>query len=282
LDINDLDLQKILRRMDKVEKIESLQNARIKNVIRLSKARERKEQHVILIEGFREISMAVNSGFIIKEMYFSTEVNHHPGTESLFQNLPSSCRKMEVSKPVFEKMAYRENSDGLIALAIPRNITLEELKLSPNPLLLVVEAVEKPGNLGAILRTADAALLDAIIVCDPQTDIYNPNVIRSSLGCIFTQQVVVCTSDEALLFLKKKGIRSFAAALTAHQYYHQTDFKGPSAIVMGTEADGLTNTWLEKADAQVKIPMLGKADSLNVSTSTAILVFEAKRQRGFE
>jgi len=267
--------------MEKIEKIESLQNARIKNVIRLSKARERKEQHIIVIEGFREIEMALNSGFTIRELFFSMEVNLHSDTDNLFQKLPSSCRKMEVSKPVFEKMAYRENSDGLIALAIPRNITLEQLELSENPLLLVVEAIEKPGNLGAILRTADAALLDAIIVCDPQTDIYNPNVIRSSLGCIFTQQVVVCTSDEALSFLKKKGIRSFAAALTAQQYYHQTDFKGPSAIIMGTEADGLTEIWLKKADIQVKIPMLGKADSLNVSTSTAILVFEAKRQRGF-
>jgi TrmH family RNA methyltransferase len=233
------------------------------------------------VEGFREIVMAFKSGFEIKELYFSRETNLHPGTDEFFGQLPKSCHTIEISKAVFEKIAYRENSDGLIALVIPKYLKPEELKLSSNPLILVLESVEKPGNLGAILRTADAAALDAIIVCDTQTDIYNPNVIRSSLGCIFSKQVVTCSTNEAITYLRKNGIKSYAAALTASQYYQETDFREPCAIVMGTEADGLTEAWLKSADSQIKIPMGGKVDSLNVSTSTAILVFEAKRQRGF-
>lgn len=262
-----------------IDKITSLQNPRIKNIVRLSKARERREQNIMVVEGIREIKMALLHGFKISELYFCNETNLH--AEAFIEQLPKAAVTIEVSKTVFEKLAYRENSDGLLALIIPKYLTLDDLELTPNPLILVLESVEKPGNLGAMLRTADAAALDAIIVCDPQTDIYNPNVIRSSLGCIFSQQVATCTSEEAMAFLKKKGIKSFAAALTATQYYHETDLSGPSAIVMGTEADGLTDAWLKGADTQIMIPMSGKVDSLNVSTSAAILVFEAKRQRGF-
>lgn len=264
-----------------MEKITSLQNPRVKNIIRLSKARERREQNLIVVEGFREINMALQSGFEIKELFFTQEANPHKETKELFDRISKSTTLIEVSKVVFEKIAYRENSDGLLALFKPKYLTLNDLKLTKNPLILVLEAVEKPGNLGAILRTADAAAIDAVLVCDPQTDIYNPNVIRSSLGCIFTKQTVTCTTEEAIIFLQGKGIQSFAAALTASKFYHQQDFTGPSAIVMGTEADGLTDTWLKGADSQIKIPMGGKVDSLNVSTSAAILVFEAKRQRGF-
>ena len=264
-----------------IDKIISLQNPRIKNIVRLSKAKERKEQHLMVVEGFREITMAFHSGFEMKELYFSKESNLHIDALKFLDQLPKSTTVIEVGKSVFEKIAYRENSDGLLALAVPKYLALDNLKLMANPLILVLESVEKPGNLGAILRTADAAALDAIIVCDPQTDIYNPNVIRSSLGCIFSKQVATCSTTEAISYLQKKGIKSFAAALTAKQYYHETDLKGPSAIVMGTEADGLTDTWLKGADCQIKIPMGGRVDSLNVSTSAAILVFEAKRQRGF-
>lgn len=264
-----------------IDKITSLQNPRIKNVVRLSKARERKEQNVIVVEGFREIKMALIHGFNITELYFCTEANQSHEVSRFIEQLPQTTIIIEVSKAVFDKLAYRENSDGLLALFTPKYLTVDHLKLSQNPLILVLESVEKPGNLGAMLRTADAAALDAIIVCDPQTDIYNPNVIRSSLGCIFSQQVAVCTTQETIAFLKTNGIKSYAAALTASQYYHNTDLKGRTAIVMGTEADGLTEAWLKGADIQIKIPMSGKVDSLNVSTSAAILVFEAKRQRGF-
>jgi RNA methyltransferase, TrmH family len=263
------------------EKITSLQNPRIKNVVRLSKMKERMEQNLIVVEGFREISLALGSGFEVKELYYSREVQLHPDATGLFQKIQSSSALIEVSRAVFEKIAYRDNSDGLIALVTPKYLKPEKLLLTDNPLLLVIESVEKPGNLGAILRTADAAAIDAVVVCDPQTDIYNPNVIRSSLGCVFTKQIVTCTTPEAQLFLKQKGIRTFAAVLTAKAFYHESDFRGPAAIIMGSESEGLTDLWLHNADNQVKIPMCGKVDSLNVSTSAAILVFEAKRQRGF-
>lgn len=264
-----------------MDKITSLQNPRIKNIVHLSKSRERKAQNLIVVEGFREISMALINGYLIKELFFTGEINLHPGFEQLKKDHLDSMLLTEVTKEVFEKIAYRENSDGLLALFEPRFLGLDALKLSTNPLLLILESVEKPGNLGALLRTADAASLDAIIVCDQQTDIFNPNVIRSSLGCIFSQQVITCSTDEAIFFLRKNKITSYAAALTAAKFYHETDFTGSCAIIMGTEADGLTDKWLTGADSQIKIPMSGKVDSLNVSTSAAILVFEAKRQRGF-
>lgn len=262
------------------EKITSTQNPRIKRIVQLSaKPKERRLAGLMVIEGFREIKMAAESGFVITELYFCPELATNRETLSFTGGLHVPV--YEISPAVFEKIAYREHSDGLIALAQPKFIKIGELKLSANPLILVLESVEKPGNLGALLRTADAGLLDAVIVCDPQTDIYNSNVIRSSLGCIFTKQVVTCTTDEALHFFREKNIKTFAAALTATRFYHQTDFRGPSAIVMGTESTGLTTTWLNAADDQIKIPMNGKVDSLNVSTSAAILVFEALRQRDF-
>jgi RNA methyltransferase, TrmH family len=264
-----------------MDKITSLQNPKIKNVVHLSKSRERKLQNLFVVEGFREISMAISNGYLLKELFFTEEVKLHPDFDQFKKKHIHPRFLTEVSKEVFEKIAYRENSDGLLALFESKFLGLEELNLSNNPLILILESVEKPGNLGAILRTADAAALDAILVCDPQTDIFNPNVIRSSLGCLFSQQLVTCSTEEALIFLKKNNITSHAAALTAVKYYHQTDLTGPCAIVMGTEADGLTEKWLKGAEDQIKIPMSGKVDSLNVSTSAAILVFEAKRQRGF-
>ena len=264
-----------------MEKITSIHNPRIKNIIHLSKSRERKAQNLIVVEGFREISMALINGYVIKELFITAEINLNSGFEQLKKDYIDSRLITEVTKEVFEKIAYRENSDGLLALFMCRFLNLSALKLSTNPLILILESVEKPGNLGAILRTADAAALDAIIVCDQQTDIFNPNVIRSSLGCIFSQQVIACSTDEAISFLRLKKITSFAAALTATKFYHETDFTGPCAVVMGTEANGLTTKWLTSADSQIKIPMSGKVDSLNVSISAAIIVFEAKRQRGF-
>jgi len=166
-------------------------------------------------------------------------------------------------------------------VSVPKHFSLDTLQLPEKPFIIVLESVEKPGNLGAILRTADAAGVDAIIVCDPQTDFYNPNVIRSSIGCIFTKQVIACGSKEALQWMKQKDIRIFATDLAASEWYHETDFTQPSAIVMGTEADGLTNFWLRNADSRIKIPMRGYIDSLNVSVSTAVITFEAMRQRKF-
>jgi TrmH family RNA methyltransferase len=261
------------------ERITSLQNPRIKNILHLSKANERRKQDLIVIEGFREIMMALQSGLEIRELYVAPEVNTNPDTQGLIAALPQDCSLFEISKPVFEKVAYRDNSDGLIALAKPKSLGLQDLKLSDNPLVIVMESPEKPGNIGAILRSADAAALDAVIICDPKTDLYNSNVIRASLGCIFSCQIASCTSLEAIEYLRDRGIRTFAAALTAQKYYYEADFTGPAAIVMGSEADGLTQLWMDHADMQIKIPMGGRVDSLNLSTSAAVLIFDAKRQR---
>lgn len=261
------------------EIITSLQNPAIKNIIKLQKSKDRKEQNLFVIEGVREINLAISQNYEIKQLYFCPELIQQQVEELISSK--QIKRKTEISHSVFEKIAYREGSDGLIALAEPKHLKLEEIILPPNPLIIVLESIEKPGNLGAILRTADAANVDAVIICDPLCDIYNPNTIRSSIGCIFTNQIVVCSSEETIKWLKNSNIKSYAAALTANKYYHETNLSGAVALVMGTEAFGLSEKWLSQSDYQIKIPMLGKIDSLNVSTSTAILVFEAMRQRNF-
>lgn len=263
-----------------MEKITSLQNPKIKNIAKLAKAKERREQNLFVIEGARELSLALSAGYTVKSVFLCPELFSKTDYPDVLHSIPQELIA-EVSQAVFEKVAYREGSDGLVVLAEPKQHTLQDLKLSENPFIIVLEAVEKPGNLGAILRTADAAQADAVIICDPATDLYNPNAIRSSVGCIFTVPTAVCTSQEALAYLQAKGVQTFAAELQASQWYQDTDFTRPSAIVMGTEADGLTDFWLDKADARIKIPMRGKIDSLNVSVSTAVLTFEAMRQRGF-
>ena len=262
-----------------IEKITSTQNPKIKNIIKLQqKSSERKSQNLIVIEGLREISLAVKAGFSIKSVFICSDIVL---PEVVMNELKLDFQYFDVSKDVYNKLAYRESTEGIIALAEPKFYQLDNLKLRENPIIIILESVEKPGNLGAILRTADAAKVDAVIISEPLTDIYNPNIIRSSVGCVFTNQIVACSSDDAIQWLKRKGIKSHAAALTAKKFYHQMDLSGPVAFVMGTEADGLTDKWLKSTDEQVIIPMSGEIDSLNVSISTAILVFEAMRQRNF-
>jgi RNA methyltransferase, TrmH family len=264
-----------------MELITSLQNPKVKNVIRLEeKASERRAQNLIVIEGMREITLAVQSGFVLQSLFICPEKVRDTNGLAALQTKAQAL--YEVSNAVFEKMAYRDNTDGLIALAEPRRLRLTDLKLPRHPLIIVLEAVEKPGNLGAILRTADAAHVDAVIICDPQTDLFNPNTIRSSIGCLFTNQVVVASTPEVQAFLRQHGIRSYAAALTATNFYHHTNFTTATALVLGTEATGLSEAWLAGADQQIKVPMQGKIDSLNVSATTAILVYEARRQRDFK
>jgi len=264
-----------------MEKILSQQNSRIKNIQKLfTKSKERKEQNLFVIEGVRELQLALCGSYSLDSVFICPELFSGSGYPDIPKGLPPSIF-FEVSPPVFEKIAYREHSDGIIALARPKPHTLPELSLPGNPFIIVLEAVEKPGNLGAVLRTADAAKADAVIVCDPLTDVYNPNVIRSSIGCIFTVPIAIATQSAAFSFLKENRIRIFAAELQASQRYQDTDFTHPCALIMGTEADGLTDFWISQADARIKIPMRGKIDSLNVSVSTAVLTFEAMRQRGF-
>ncbi|MBQ9201625.1 MAG: RNA methyltransferase [Bacteroidales bacterium] len=265
-----------------MELISSLQNPRIKQLLRLqSKARERREQQLVVVEGAREITIALNNGYQPEQLLVCEELYARSDYRGLLSRLPES-RCLGLTRPVFEKLAYREGSDGVLALMRPKPHSLDDLSLPDNPFLIVLEAVEKPGNLGAILRTADAARADAVIVCDPLTDIYNPNVVRSSIGCLFSVPLAVCSSQEALIWMHNLKIKVYAAELQAASWYHEQDFTGPSAVVMGTEADGLSAFWLENADTRIKIPMRGLIDSLNVSVSTAIITFEAMRQRNFE
>jgi TrmH family RNA methyltransferase len=262
--------------------ISSLQNPLIKNILLLEeKPRERKIQNLIVIEGFREIRLALQSGFTITTLIYCKELINDQELNKLVSQAISSFEMAEVPAEIYNKLAYRKDYGGVIALANPKRLLFRDIKLSRNPLILVLESVEKPGNLGAILRTADAANLDAVIICDPQTDIYNPNSIRSSLGCIFTMPVVTSTTEHTIMWLRSNKIAMYATALTATHFYHENDFRHASAIIMGSEANGLSQKWMDETDHLIKIPMNGKIDSMNVSASAAIVVFEALRQRNF-
>lgn len=260
--------------------ISSLQNPKVKQILALSKAKERRKTGLTVIEGARELMLALKAKIEPQEVLVCRDVYANSEYPDLLSEV-SNDKIREISYNVFKKLAYRENSDGLISVIKFPKDSLEQLKVSANPFIIILEAVEKPGNLGAILRTADSAGADAVIVCDGNTDLYNPNVIRSSIGCIFTVPTVIASSCEVVNWLKCNKIVSYAAELTSSTWYHHQDFTSPSAIVMGTEADGLTDYWLENADKRIKIPMLGIIDSLNVSVSTAVLTFEAMRQRNF-
>jgi len=190
-----------------------------------------------------------------------------------------NVQRFEVTERVYEKIAYRGTTEGMVAIVRQRPVMLSDLQLPDNPLLMVLEGVEKPGNLGAVLRSADAAKADAVIVCDPLTDLYNPNLIRSSIGAVFTVSTVACTSEECIRFLQEHGIQILTAQLQDSRLYYDTDMRKGTALVMGTESTGLTDQWRKAATAHIRIPMLGRLDSLNVSVSAAILLFEAVRQR---
>ena len=262
----------------------SPQNPRIKALLRLQqKSSERRQQGLTIVEGLRELLTALTAGIEVTTVFSCPELTGAERPPALAQALADSpsTEWVPVAKAVFERVAYREGSDGVLALVRPPQRTLADLALPPNPLIIVLEAVEKPGNLGAILRTADAAQATAVIVCDPRTDLYNPNAIRSSIGCSFTVPTVATTRAELLAWCREHSIRTYAAALTDRAVPYTTcDFRGPTALVMGTEADGLTPELMQACDQTIIIPMRGAIDSLNVSTATAILTFEAVRQRG--
>ncbi|HCW06079.1 MAG TPA: rRNA methyltransferase [Cytophagales bacterium] len=259
-------------------KITSTQNPKVKSLMALEKPRERRKQQLFIIEGKKEIELALEGGYKIGNIFFCDEIT---SLEEIPNQLKDEKLIIPVSKEVFDKIAVRESTGGVIAVAEQKPHLLSQMKLRKNPLLLLLESVEKPGNLGAILRTADAAGVDGVIICDPQTDFYNPNVIRSSVGCVFTNQLAAVSSDEALTWLKKNQIKIFCTSLQAAKPYHEIDFTQPCAIVMGTEATGLSEVWTKNSDANIIIPMQGKVDSMNVSNATAVVVFEALRQRGF-
>ena len=260
-----------------MEMITSVQNPKVKQLLLLQqKSSERKKTGLFVVEGRRELMHCLEAGYELDTVLVCSQLE--TGVEPM-PTLPSGVRLLEVSKAVYEKIAYRGSTEGVVAVVRSRQLRLSDLALGPHPLIVVVERVEKPGNLGAILRSADASGVDAVVVCDPLTDLYNPNLIRSSVGGFFSVPCVACSSEECIAFLKEKGIRILTAQLQDSHVYYDTDMTVGTAIVMGTESTGLTDLWRQAADAHIRIPMLGKIDSLNVSVSAAILMFEAVRQR---
>ena len=271
-----------------VETISSAQNPRIKHLLALQqKSSLRREEGLFVVEGRRELEHCIHAGMQVDSIYclnpdeVTSILN---GTDSQLSTLNSKLSK--VTPNVYERIAYRGSTEGIIAvIRTPQPRTLESLLqlegrgVNGKPLFIVLESVEKPGNLGAVLRSADAAQATGVIVCDPLTDLYNPNLIRSSIGAIFTVPTVACTSEQCIAFLKEHGIQILTAQLQDSHLYYDTPMSGPTAIVMGTESTGLTDVWRQAADAHIRIPMLGQLDSLNVSVSAAILLFEAVRQR---
>ncbi len=233
-----------------------------------------------MVEGQREIELAIKGGYVIDTFLYCPDIL--PEAPDAFISETPEAPLIQLTKSVYEKVAYRESTEGILCVAKAKNQTLEDLQFkNEHPLVLVAEAPEKPGNIGALLRTADAAAVDAVLIANPKTDIYNPNIVRSSVGCVFTNTIGMGTTAEIIQFLKEKDIRIFCAALTASKNYVDCDFSSGSAIIVGTEATGLTEDWLQNSDQNIIIPMQGEIDSMNVSVSAAILIFEAKRQRGF-
>ena len=259
--------------------ITSLQNPRVKAAIRLQKRRERNATGKMLVEGFPELELAVHSGARVEELFFCESLCR-PEERPLLTTIGHTGAKLySVSAMVMQKMAYRENPSAWLAVVdFPRR-TLASLQLPVNPLLIVAEAVEKPGNLGAILRSADAAGVHAVIVCDPATDLANPNVVRASKGALFHVPVVEADAEQTLAWLRQQGIRLLAATPAARHNHWQTDLTGPVAIAVGAEDTGLSDRLLQQADLQVLIPMVGQVNSLNVAQALTLLVYEAVRQR---
>ncbi len=267
--------------MNDFKKISSLSNPLLKKVLVLQeKSRERKKTERFIVEGQREIELALKGGFEIDTLLFCDAYypSHNLATLPGIKN----AQIIEITKEVYQKLAYRTTTEGIITILKSKTLALEELSFrTQTPLILVAEAPEKPGNIGALLRTADAANVDAVLIANPKTDLYNPNIIRSSVGCVFTTTIATATSSEIIHYLKNHNINIYCAALQASKTYHNQNFKSATAIVVGTEATGLSKEWIDNATQNIIIPMQGEIDSMNVSVAAAILIFEAKRQRGF-
>lgn len=254
--------------------ITSVHNPRVKQLMKLQQSSaERRKMGLFVVEGRRELEHCIEGGYAVRTLILCPEL--------IVGELPAiAAGQMEVSAYVYSKIAYRGTTEGLMAVVEARTTRLDDLRFRTEcPLLLVLESVEKPGNLGAVLRSADAAGADAVIVCDPLTDIYNPNIIRSSIGAVFTVPCVAVSSDQCIDWLQRRGIQILTAQLQDSHLYYNTDMQRATALVMGTESTGLTDAWRQAATSHIRIPMLGRLDSLNVSVSAAILLYEAVRQR---
>ncbi|WP_418645004.1 TrmH family RNA methyltransferase [Tenacibaculum insulae] len=263
-----------------MKQISSLQNSFIKDLLKLQdKSRERKKKGLFLVEGQREISLVIKGNYQIDTILFVADMFTDDNLEKLTKH-SENC--IEITKEIYQKLAYRDTTEGIIAVVKSKNFDFETINFTTStPLVLVLEGIEKPGNIGAMLRTADAANVDAVLIANPKTDLFNPNIVRSSVGCLFTNQIGVGTSEEIIDFLQQKNINIYSATLQNSNEYHKNDYTKPTALVVGTEATGLTQIWRDKATQNINIPMQGQIDSMNVSVAAAILTFEAKRQRGF-
>jgi TrmH family RNA methyltransferase len=256
--------------------ITSLQNPRVKHIVKLrDDKRQRKQDGLMLVEGYDEIQLALSAGHKPQTVLSAPELVSRQMQETQAESLT-------VNRAVFEKMSYRDNPDGWLAVFPIPGTSLDNLTLSEAPLVIVAESVEKPGNLGAILRTADAAHVDALLVCDPRVDVWNPNVVRASRGAVFSVPLIECDNMSALKLLKARKMRVLAATPSAEALYSDTNMRGPLAIAVGTEDEGLTDFWMSNADIKIRIPMMGRVNSLNVSVSTALILYEAVRQRGHQ
>lgn len=262
-----------------MERISSPQNPGVKRVARLRVKKGRDAKNLTIVEGVREVRQALGAGLRFACAYVCSEGVYRCPPDVVGEMEASGVKVFDTSCAVFAKIAYGDRTEGVVGLVEPPEIALSDLELRDNPLIVILERVEKPGNLGAVLRTCDGAGVDALIVCDERTDIYNPNVVRASLGTVFSVPTVSCPGREAVEFLRTRGIISRAAVVDADRFYYDLDWRGPCAVVLGSEQEGLSDFWLRNADATVCIPMSGRADSLNVSVSAAVMVYEAVRQR---
>ncbi|MBS0626560.1 MAG: RNA methyltransferase [Verrucomicrobia bacterium] len=258
-------------------KITSLQNPRIKDAVKLRERRERDKTDLFLIEGYRELKRAIDAGRKVQSIFYCPELFLGSNERQLLEQ--SGADLVHCTEEVFAKVSYRDRPDGLLGIAPQMHLTLDDLKLKKNPFLVIAESIEKPGNLGTILRSCDAAGVDAVIVCDPTTDIHNPNVVRSSVGTLFTLPVLEAEGAKTLAFLKERGISIVAATPHAKEEFTRVDLSGPVAIAVGTEQYGLSEAWMKEADLSVQIPMFGVADSLNVASATTLMLYEVVRQR---
>lgn len=263
-----------------MERLTSSQNPQIKEAVKLQDRRQRDETKLFLIEGFRELTRAVKGGVVIQKLFICDELFLGENEPALIEEIrKSGARILSCTESVFRKLSYRDRPDGLVAIAVQMHLPLSALLVKPNPFFIVAEGIEKPGNLGSILRSADGVGADGVIVCDRCTDVYNPNVVRASVGTLFTQPVVEASGGDTFNFLKKHGIQIASATPSAKTIYTDANFSGPIALVVGTEQVGLTELWMQAADLQVAIPMRGVADSLNVATAATLLMYEVLRQR---
>lgn len=260
--------------------ISSLSNPHIKNVVKLRQRSHRDELGVMIVEGYRELKRALDNKHLPAQLFFCKELFQGENEGDLIRRCAEAGAELfECAPPVFEKIAYRDRPEGLLAVAPQVRKSLSDLSVPKNALIIVAEAIEKPGNLGTILRSADAAGVNAVLVCDKCTDINNPNVVRASIGTLFSLPVIETSTDEALAWIKKRKFSIVAATPHAEKVFWDVDLAGNTAIVVGTEQYGLSSRWLDEAEFKVRMPMLGQADSLNVASATTILLYEAVRQR---